>query len=142
MPGYEQYSGQKKRYWQELNVFPPEEMRGEISPATVEVLGASAGNVAEGTGPQHECIICSQDFRISDMVFFRGDWYCRQFQHDLIIASILRKEMADRYIPRPERQAGQLALVMDQSAVGDTSYVAPIQENAEHALTAPCLADQ
>jgi len=137
MPAF--YMGSiQKRYWTESYFNPPEEARAESFTTVQQAFGASSGNIAVGRGPQHECVWCSHDFRESEMVFFRGDWYCREFGHHKIIKSILAKEAADRYVPQAERDAGRIELLIDQSAKG-VDVPPTIYENAIHGNLVPTV---
>lgn len=60
---------------------------------------ASMGTPRQGEGKVHGCVICGEPFRESDLLRFRGNWYCKPNLHTGVIRSILRKEAADAYVP-------------------------------------------
>lgn len=79
------------------------------------VLRTNMGNPKTGRGQAFFCTVCQHEFRESELVKFRGLWYCKPNRHIGEIASILKKEAADRYVPKPNGERGTTELVIRSS---------------------------
>lgn len=100
-------------------MFPPEELRGETTEQQIAVYGANAAGAKavplERVGRMETCTVCNHEFRITEMVQFRGKWYCKPSLHIREIASILKLENESRNRPRQEREIGNPNPIIDQS---------------------------
>lgn len=63
------------------------------------IYQSNAGSVGGERGVMRFCAVCALEYRESDMIAFRGRWYCKERMHVHEIASILKDEAARRYKP-------------------------------------------
>lgn len=79
------------------------------------VLQSTMGNVKTGVGIAHFCTVCQHEFRESDLVRFRGLWYCKPNGHHRDIQSMLLVERSDAFIPDSSREAGSADLIITEA---------------------------
>ncbi len=76
------------------------------------ILRANLGTPHGGEGRVHGCYECGEPFRESELVRFRGNWYCHKNGHVGVIGSILKKEAADRFVPDSSGESPAMTVII------------------------------
>ncbi len=79
------------------------------------VLQSTMGNVKSGTGIAHFCNVCQLEYRESDLVRFRGLWYCIPKGHNKDIQSILLVENMNAVVPNSVNEAASADLIITEA---------------------------
>lgn len=100
-------------------LFEAQEMLGEVSPTVQTVYGAAHGNVRKPIdvrmGRVETCDICNHEYRLNELVEFRGKFYCLENLHNKVIGDILLTENLNSFQPPAEEVVGNTELIIDQS---------------------------
>lgn len=100
-------------------LFEPQEMLGETVASQQTVYGASHGDIPgmgmSHTGRVETCDICNMEYRMIDLVEFRGKYYCKKRMHVNVIRAILIEENAGKFNGRNETNIGTVDIIIDQS---------------------------
>jgi hypothetical protein len=68
-----------------------------------------------GGGHTEMCTICHEEFRVGDMVEFRGKFYCKERLHNKVISGILIDENSRKVVPVDAGRSVQI--VIDEGIV-------------------------
>lgn len=100
-------------------LFPPQEMLGETVESQQTVYGASHGDIPNVPGERfvrvETCDLCNQEYKLVDLVEFRGKYYCKVNMHNRAIHDIIMEENAGKFRGVPETVLGSTDVIIDQS---------------------------
>lgn len=83
--------------------------------AYTTVLRSNMGNIEVGTGKAHFCNVCQTEYRESELVLWRGLWWCKPRGHHRDIGSILLVETTEGFTPDSSREEGYDDLIITEA---------------------------